>query len=497
MCSIIGGFTEPSNLEELKELFEVSKERGNDAWGLWAKVRGVPDPYNERSTGHGGQLIAYDDLPFDVPGDPEPDWQELTFGESTFLGCLRGEPTTEWEGNTTEKDIQPFTVGKWTVVHNGTIANDQELWELLDTRLVGEVVELDNGSVDRPTHVDTWIIAAVFNEKGFEEGLKCLMGSFALLAVHADQPDVIYYAANYKPLWVLGDADSRTVFFASQESYLKRLAGDPLHGPSPQQIKPYTYGAISREGVQTEFGSLYPVRHPHTRRRALIVCSGGLDSSVVAWHHAIALGDDVTLLHLKYQAKAELNEEASIRMLAAKINQRLGLPVDNGIGVVFLQTDFFQQHATSALTDPFKDIVQGVAGAEFAHEWVPARNAVMMALAMAYAEAHDFDVIAIGSNQEESCGGYPDNEQEFVNRLRDLAPMAVKPYHQLEFSDPLGGLMKHEIVQKGVAEGMPFEVTWSCYLHDYDGKHCGKCGPCIMRQRAFQMAGAKDPTLYA
>jgi len=476
VCSIVGGFTEPSNLEELKELFEVSKERGNDAWGLWAQVRGVPDPYSERNTGHGINFS-------------EPNWQELSFGESTFLGCLRGEPTTEWEGNTTHEDIQPFTVGEWTVVHNGTIANDKELWEQL----------LSDGFAPqrKTTNVDTWIIPAVFQVYGFVEGLRKLQGSFALLAVHGSVPDTIYYAANYKPLWVLGDADSRTVLFASQEAYLKRLAGDPLHGPSPQQIKPYTYGMVTREGVMDEFGSLYPVRSPHMRRRALIVCSGGLDSSVVAWHHAVALGDDVTLLHLKYQAKAEINEEAAIRSLAGKINQRLGYPPDNGIGVTFLTTDFFQQHAVSPLTDPFQEITQGVAGAEFAHEWVPARNTVMMALAMAYAEAHDFDVIAIGSNQEESCGGYPDNEQEFVNRLRDLAPMAVKPYHQLEFSDPLGGRMKHEIVQMGTAEGMPFEVTWSCYSHNYDGKHCGNCGPCIMRQRAFQMAGVKDPTLYA
>jgi 7-cyano-7-deazaguanine synthase len=475
VCSVIGGFTEPSNVEELQELFQMSKERGNDAWGLWVKVKGVLSPYDERGI-------------YRV-GDTEPDWQELTFGESTFLGCLRGEPTTEWQGNTTEKDIQPFTVGQWTVVHNGTIANDKALWDQL----------LVDGWAPqtKPTEVDTWIIPAMFTYYGFEQGLKQLQGSFALLATHSNQPDVIYYAANYKPLWVLGDADSRTLLFASQEKYLTGLAGDPLHDPSPQQVKPYTYGTVTREGIMQEWGTLYPVRHPHTRRRALIVCSGGLDSSVVAWHHAIAQGDDITLLHLKYQAKAEINEEAAIRMLATKINQRLGYPVDNGVGVVFLSTDFFQLHATSALTDPTREITKGVAGAEFAHEWVPARNTVMMALAMAYAEAHDFDVIAIGSNQEESCGGYPDNEQEFVNRLRDLAPMAVKPYHQLVLSDPLGGRMKHEIVQMGMSEGMPFEVTWSCYTHDYDGEHCGNCGPCIMRQRAFQMANVADPTRYA
>jgi 7-cyano-7-deazaguanine synthase len=477
VCSIVGGFVEPSAVgPEVQHLFAASKERGNDAWGLWAKVRGVEEAYSERGIYRAGDL-------------EEPDWTELSYGESIFLGCLRGEPTTEWEGGTTAKDIQPFTVGIWTVVHNGTISNDKELWNQL----------LSDGFApqEKPTNVDTWIIAAVFTYYGFDRGLQMLQGSFALLASNTDQSDTIYYAANYKPLWVLGDADSRTVLFASQERYLKELAGDPLHGPSPQQIKPYTYGVLTREGILDEFGSLYPVRLPDTKKRTLVVCSGGLDSSVVAWHHAVVRGDDVTLLHLKYSAKAELNEEVAVRMLATKINQRLGYPVSNGIGVVFLSTDFFQLHATSALTDPSRTITQGVSGAEFAHEWVPARNTVMMALAMAYAEAHDFDVIAIGSNQEESCGGYPDNEQEFVNRLRELAPMAVKPYHQLELSDPLGGRMKHDIVQMGVAEGMPFEVTWSCYSHDYDGNHCGNCGPCVMRQRAFQMSGVKDPTKYA
>jgi len=157
----------------------------------------------------------------------------------------------------------------------------------------------------------------------------------------------------------------------------------------------------------------------------------------------------------------------------------------------------------------------GEAGAELAHEWVPARNTVMMSLALAVAEKHGYDNIALGSNMEEG-GAYPDNEQEFINKLRALVPYAVAPYRNIQLLDPLGTLVKHEIVELGSEEGMPFELTWSCYegeslpVETPSGAftdisptgpvrivHCGTCGPCAMRRRAFQMAGVEDPTEYA
>jgi 7-cyano-7-deazaguanine synthase len=147
----------------------------------------------------------------------------------------------------------------------------------------------------------------------------------------------------------------------------------------------------------------------------------------------------------------------------------------------------------SPLTDGTKGIASdgdGRAGAEFAHEWVPARNLIMLAIATGIAEAHGFDVLAVGTNLEES-GAYPDNEMEFVKRLNALLPFAVGSRRKVRVEMPAGNLMKHEIVKRGVAVDAPLDLTWSCY-HAGD-HHCGQCGPCYMRRRGFEMNGLADP----
>src|SRR5690606_36813554 len=120
---------------------------------------------------------------------------------------------------------------------------------------------------------------------------------------------------------------------------------------------------------------------------------GRLDSGTVAWAHH-ASGDEVHLLHLEYGARSEEEEVRAVTALAERI----------GTKPLFIKTDFFQQFADSVLTNPDLSINRtggGEAGAELAHEWVPARNTVMLALALAVAERHGFDVIALGSNMEE------------------------------------------------------------------------------------------------
>src|SRR5690606_34500215 len=134
----------------------------------------------------------------------------------------------------------------------------------------------------------------------------------------------------------------------------------------------------------------------------------------------------------------------------------------------------------------------GEAGAEFAHEWVPARNTVLLALALAYADKEGLTHIALADNLEQSGGGHPDTEQEFVNRFQHPAPQDSPTYTPITFIPPLAGLMKHEIVKLGVSEHMAFELTWSCYEGGGKG-HCGECGPCYLRSRAFMMNDAVDP----
>jgi 7-cyano-7-deazaguanine synthase len=413
----------------------------------------------------------------------------------TVIGNRRGEPTTEYVHRKTDEDVQPFMSpsGRWSFTHNGTIANDRDILRAADYADY-RVDSLENGVlVDKdfqpsaPTFIDSYAIGVLLDKHGFEKTVRDhLLGSFAILAVETDEPQVLYYAANYKPLFFRTSRYGTGLQVASQRSYLDH-SFNPLTDPGIQEIRPYSSGrfecAGSGEMRWINNGSLYPAFAG--RKKVLVVCSGGLDSATVAWQY-YKQGAEVCLLNIQYGAKAQWTERRAVVDLAFRMNCKS----------VFLTTDFFSKHASSVLTDPDAKVNKsngGADGAEFAHEWVPARNTVMMALAMAYAEANDYHTIALGTNLEES-GAYPDNEPEFLNKLQALVPYAMRAYHPLSIEAPVGNLMKREIVELGIQLGMPHELTWSCY--EGGSVHCGECGPCYMRREAFRINGVTDPTVY-
>jgi len=464
MCGIYGAlFTiSPPMLTQLAlKSFQNCAARGDDSWGM-GYVKDYKKEFNRVVAP--GSVVPEGFL--DRKGHLDP------HQVSSLIGNFRGEPTTEWVLDKTEADCQPFISpsGRWCFTHNGTIANDKEIGgDLWDDYL--------------PTPIDSWVIGLVLDAYGFEKGIKELLGSFAILAIDLENPDQLQYAVNYKPLYVLG-GPSALIQVASQPEYLERL--EVIDNPSvfdsrPFQIKPYTIGTIHRSGKITS-KSLYPPKKTG-KKRVLAVCSGGLDSSTVAWMH-YKDGDCVELFHVRYGCKAQSNELLAVHDLASMMNTKVNL----------IDSTFFSNHANSILTDDgvVNKSGDGEAGTEYAHEWVPARNLVLLSMAIAYAEAHDFDTIAFGSNIEEA-GAFPDNTVEFINKLNDTIPYAVKPYHQMEISHPSGGWVKHKIVREGLRLGMPYEYTWSCYE---GGKvPCNSCGPCQMRRTAFEMNDSVDPLL--
>jgi 7-cyano-7-deazaguanine synthase len=467
MCSIFGaiGFDdlryEPEQLAAFQHAWEMAKWRGKDSWGqVWVDL--LSGTRWEYGTGDDERLIA-------PVGDA-----------FVMLGQRRGEPTTEWVQEKGPEDQGPYLSpsGRWIFTHNGVIANDHEI-----ARAAGTTKD------QWPTQIDSYAIGVALDLWGWEPTIRRhLTGSYAILAVDThSRESAILFATNYKPMFVR-HIGKRFALVTSQAEYLRRA----VHGASsyyqPERIAEvpcYSYGVINNHGV-TLHGSLYELT-PGEGNHVAVVCSGGLDSSVVAWHYHRA-GNAVTLLHFEYGCKAEQREMRSI------IELRNAILDDGGrCDVQFIATNFFQKHTRSALTDVDGKVNHdrgGVEGAELAHEWVPARNLIMMALAMGYCESAGIHRLALGTNLEEG-GAYPDNEPEFLNKLQALVPYALKPYHQLSIETPVGSFMKHQIVALGLQEQMPFEVTWSCY--EGGTEHCGTCGPCSMRRTAFDMNDALDP----
>jgi len=432
-------------------LAALSQARGRDSWGM----RGwQAEPFR----------VVGDLIDADAPDMP-------TAWRCWVIGNTRAEPTTEWVPDKTPEDVQPFIRGPLTVAHNGTIANDVALCERY-----GIDPDADGGS-----KIDTARWAAVAAERVNTPAdvlalLKETVGSYGIAVGHEDGWLVL--ATNYKPIWTRKVYGGQALEWTSvaprgYQTYLDAL------DEGWQMLPPYSALTITDEGI--EWQSIRPAEH--TKGRALVVCSGGLDSVVTAfWMQA--QGYRVDLLHVAYGARAEEREREAVEAVAER----------GGFGLRHLDlTSTFSAIGHSRLTGSWEGAAAGVEGAEYAIEWVPARNTILLSVAVGMAEAHGYRVLALGNNLEES-GAYPDNEQEFIGRFNDMLPFSVADGVRLSIMEPVGHLMKHEIVRLGIEVGAPLHLTWSCY--DGGERHCGDCGPCFMRKRGFEMAGALDPMEY-
>lgn len=357
-----------------------------------------------------------------------------------FMGNLRACPTTELSNPTR---LQPYDL----VVHNGTIANDRELGnpeDAVDSEIIPKVIDRSSLSA-------------------FAKSLQKLHGSYAM-AVLGDKG--FYLACNYKPLYYY--FDGKATYFASLEEFLECVL---LPGTRAVKLEPYSaVDLLTFEKVQL---------HRDINNKCLAIASAGLDSTVAAVQMQ-RLGYQVELLHFQYGCKAEPAEVDRITKIAEAM----------GTKVHFLPLGYSAMSGDSPLFKSEDVLAEGVAGAEYAHEWVPARNLVMLSLAAAFAEANGFSHMCLGTNLEES-GAYPDNEGEFINLFNQLLPNAVNEGGYLRVHQPVGHLMKHEIVKVGHDIGAPIGLTWSCYRNGEH--HCGHCGPCFMRKMAHMRNGIIDP----
>jgi 7-cyano-7-deazaguanine synthase len=143
--------------------------------------------------------------------------------------------------------------------------------------------------------------------------------------------------------------------------------------------------------------------------------------------------------------------------------------------------------------------VDGVNPGLIPSTYVPARNTIMLALALGYAETLDALDIFYGANAVD-FSGYPDCRPEFVaafERLANLATKAGVEGRTIRVHAPIVSMTKAEIIRAGAALGVDFSRTVSCYRATPDGRACGVCDACRIRRAGFEAAGTPDPTRYA
>ena len=224
-------------------------------------------------------------------------------------------------------------------------------------------------------------------------------------------------------------------------------------------------------------------------QRAVVLLSGGLDSATAAaW--AVARGLDLAALSIDYGQRHRVELDA-----ARDVARGLGIR-DHVVARVDLAA-----FGGSALTDTAIPVPHGRSAEDIAHgippTYVPARNTVFLALALAMAEARGADAIVLGINAVD-YSGYPDCRPEYLAAFARMAALATKAGVEgrpVEFLAPLVSLSKEAIIRLGLSLGLDYGLTTSCYDPRPDGRPCGDCDSCRIRAAGFAAAGAVDPRL--
>ena len=219
--------------------------------------------------------------------------------------------------------------------------------------------------------------------------------------------------------------------------------------------------------------------------RAVVLLSGGLDSATVL---ALAReqGLDCYALSVGYGQRHSIELEAAARIavaLGAREHRVMHVDLAN-IGGSAL-TD----HSLRVPTTPANGIPI---------TYVPARNTIMLSLAMAWAEVLEAREIHVGVNAID-YSGYPDCRPEFIAAFEHLAAFATKAGvegRRMQIRAPLIRMSKAQIVREGARLGVDYGLTVSCYQADAEGRACGLCDSCRLRREGFVSAGLLDPTRY-
>jgi len=222
--------------------------------------------------------------------------------------------------------------------------------------------------------------------------------------------------------------------------------------------------------------------------RAVVLLSGGLDSYTAA---AIAKteGFELYALTIAYgQRHAREVESARAVARALACARHLELPIDlRAIGGSSLTSD--------ASVPRDRDLSATDIPTDIPSTYVPARNTIFLSLALAWAEVLEASEIVIGVNALD-YSGYPDCRPEFIRAFESLATLATRAGvegERFRVRTPLINLTKAEIIRRGLALGLDYGLTHSCYDPGPDGAPCGRCDSCALRARGFTEAGVPDP----
>ena len=225
-------------------------------------------------------------------------------------------------------------------------------------------------------------------------------------------------------------------------------------------------------------------------KRAVVLTSGGLDSTTVA---AVAKneGYDIYCLSFNYGQRHK-QELLSAKKVAQYFGAKDHLVIDIDMKVI-------GGSALTANIEVPKHREESEMSKDIPVTYVPARNTIFLSYALAYAEVLQADDIFIGVNAID-YSGYPDCRPEYISAFEKMANLATKVGVEgtthLKIHAPLQDLSKKGIIELGLKLGVDYSITHSCYDPAPDGKSCGECDSCLLRKHGFEQAGVADPIEY-
>lgn len=225
------------------------------------------------------------------------------------------------------------------------------------------------------------------------------------------------------------------------------------------------------------------------KRKAVVLVSGGLDSATVL-AIAMAAGFDVYAVSFDYGQRHRFELESARRVCESLgVKEHVVCKVDTGI--------FRGSALTNDIPVPHnRDESQLADGIPVTY--VPARNTIFLSIALGLAESVNADDLFIGVNAVD-YSGYPDCRAEFIEAFEAMANLATKAAVEgryLKIHTPLIQMTKGEIIHQGLALGVDYSLTHSCYDPRPDGTSCGECDSCQLRLKGFREAGVADPICY-
>jgi len=227
------------------------------------------------------------------------------------------------------------------------------------------------------------------------------------------------------------------------------------------------------------------------RKKAVVLSSGGLDSTT-AMAIAKAEGYEIYSLTFNYGQRHSLELIAAKRVANAfAVRKHLVLDLDLGkIGGSALTTDDIGVPKARGEKRMKEEIPV---------TYVPARNTIFLSYALAWAEVLGASDIFVGVNAVD-YSGYPDCRPEYIKRFESMANLALKAAVEgkirIRIQTPLIDMTKADIIRKGVALGVDYRITHSCYDPSPEGNACGECDSCLLRKKGFREARIPDPTVY-